>query len=172
MKNKNCSLLYQNRYYTRIEIRCDDQEYDDTISSIMKIVSCAAKGKNIFIEYYGNDPELDDPNNVIEGKTDTRNVFKKTLWMRETWLSVTNKSFMEERYAMLYIFDSSFSWVAFLACVKSGFRKIIKIPQLQLLALFGDCQFPCIYIKHGNSAELEIINYLKGKGFKLKKCIC
>ena len=168
MSNKNCLLLYQNRYYTRIEIHCDVQQYDDTISFIMKIISYAAKGKNIFVEYYGHNPELEDPDNVIEQKNDTKDVFKKTLWMRETWLSGTNKSFVEERYTMLYIFDSAFSWVTFLGCVSSGFHNKIRIPQLQLLASFGECQFPCLFIKQGNSAEIEILNYFKRKGFVLK----
>lgn len=172
MSNKNCLLLYQNRYYTRVEIRCDVPQYDDTISFIMEILSYAAKGKNIFVEYYGHNPELEVPDNVIEQKNETKDAFKKTLWMREAWLSITNKSFVEEPYSILYIFDSDYSWETFLGCARSGLHNMIRTPQLQLLASFGECQFPCLYIKHGNSAEMEIPNYFKRKGFVLKHRIC
>ena len=114
MPNKNCLLLYQSNYYTCIEIRCDMKQYDDTLSVVMQYLCFAARGKNIFVEYYGHNPELDNPDNVIEVKHDTKDDSKKTLWMREIWLNNTNKSFVEERYVLLHIFDSSFSWEAFL----------------------------------------------------------
>lgn len=168
MSNKNLLLFFHNKYYTRIEIRCDMQQYDNTIDYIVNFLSCAAKGGNVFVEYDGQNPELEDPNNVIEQKRDTKKTFRKTLWMRDTWLGVTNRSFVEERYTILYIFDNDYPWESFLKCASSNIWKNIRIPQLQFLALFGECQFPCLYLKQGNPAEIAILNHFQSQGFALK----
>ncbi len=168
MSIKNALRLYQNRYYTRIEICCNEQQYDDTISFIMRTISNTAKRGNLFIEYYGNNLDLEDSDYVIEEKKDTKDTFKKTLWIRETWLNITNKSFVEERYAILYVFDRAFSWETFLQCANSGLNDILRIQALHFLATFGECQFPCLYIKHGDIAKISIVDYFRSKGFVVK----
>lgn len=172
MPNKNCLHIYRNRYYTYVEIRCDMQQYYDTIDFILKVLGYIAKGRNIFAEYCGHNQDIESSDHVIEQITDSQTVLKKKLWLRETWLSVTNKSFDEEPYTILYIFDSDFLWSDFLEYSARHSRSKKKNSKLQLLASFGECEFPCLYIKHGNQAETEVISYFKNKGFVLKYHFC
>lgn len=168
MSNKNRLLLYQNRYYCRIEICCDDQHYDDSICYVMKLLCSVAQGKNVFVEYCGDNPELEDSDNVIAQRNDTKYVLGKKLWMREKWLNATDKSFVEDRYTMVYIFNSDYLWDSFLECATGKLSNIKKIPQLQLIATFGECENTVLYIKSENSVITEILEHFKSKGFKVK----
>ena len=171
MSNKNCLLLHKDKYCTRIEVRCDSAQYADTIDCIMEILSRAAKERKVFVEYYGHNLDLECPNNVIDQKSDTKSPHRKILWVREVWLSVTDKSFVEENYTILYFFDSVYSWKDFLGCAGNSLHNMMKSPQLQLVASFGECQFPCLYLKHGNLAEAEILHCFKDKSFAFRHSI-
>ncbi len=90
--------------------------------------------------------------------------------MNETWLTTTNMSFVEEYYTMIYIFDRSFSWIDFLDMQNHRFCNKLIIPQLQVLASFGDCQFPELYIKKGNVLAYRIADCFQENGFEIKCC--
>ncbi len=93
--------------------------------------------------------------------------------MREKWLSVTNKSFIEERWIMLFVCNSDFSWETFLEYGITFFHKLLRMPQVKLIASFGDCEFPRLYVpKQEHLTEIAILDYFKGKGFVLKRRIC
>ncbi len=103
MRIKNRVKLYKDRDLSRIEVFSgDDRKYDESISFLLKCLCRAAKGNNVFVAYFGNNPELEAPDNAIEIKAWKEGSPHKMLWMRETWLSLTNKKFTEEFYSTFY----------------------------------------------------------------------
>ncbi len=167
-KNNNRLVISRNKYYTSIEICYDDNEDIDVKNSIVEFLRCSAKGKKVFVEYYGNNTELDDTNNVIKQKTDAKSAFRKKLWMRDTWLSITDKSFFEERYTMIFLFEEDCPWEAFLENSGSDYRIMKMGSHLLLCATFGEGEFPCLYLQRGDHLEDSALDYFENKGFEKK----
>ena len=169
MSSKNYLLLSKISDYDRFEFMCDEMHLNDTIRSIMNVLYFAAQGNNLFVEYFGQNPDLESSKNVICRINDVRNVFKKKFWLNESWLITSDISFADEYYTALYIFDHAFSWIDFLEIATSRFKSILKIPQLQVLALFGDCQFPNLFVKQGNTIADKITYHFKENGFDIRR---
>ncbi len=170
MWNKSRLLLQRNKYYTRIEV-CyrDDEQISIANTYILSVLNTAAEGRNVFIEYLGYNTELEDANNVIEKSIDAKNIYRRTLWIRGSWLSITDQSFVEEPYVTIYIYDNTYSWNTFLERGKKRFDDKLKIEQFQIAAYFEDIGGPVLYIKRGDTLEEEVINSFKQEGYVVKK---
>ncbi len=77
MSIKNILQLSSNSGYIHIAFSCDDAHLNDMCSLIVKNLYDAAKGRNLFVEYMGANPDLECSDNVICKSNEIRNKLKK-----------------------------------------------------------------------------------------------
>ena len=124
----------------------------------------AVQEKKVFIAYNGH-IELEENHLLIARQNDEKNPFKQKLWVRNDWLKLTQNVFDEEEYFNIYLFDDKYQWNSFLCENRSNDSYILKEPQLYLLASFGQCQSPSLYIRNDNPLREQVIKNFISQGY-------
>ena len=171
MLNSNLKtvLFYSNKKYLKAQVRSDDAYYVSDIDFMMKYLYEISINKSVFIDHNGDIRKFEEGGYIIEKKPNIRDNYKLKIWVKNEWLRCEDKSFADERYTTVYLFESTYDWNAYISNKNINITKEIKRGNLYAAASFGDCDHPDLYIKNDSHHNVsQFLQYFEEQGYAIR----
>lgn len=147
-----------------------ESSYEFSLDFLFQSINEIAQDKNCFIISDGI-KDFMCKDKILCRQIDKKNIFKSKLWVKNEWLTCTRELCDDLERFDIFIFDKKYQWSPFLNENRSNDSYIDREENLCLIASFGRCQLPSLFIRNDSLMIKQISEYYSKQKFKIVKTL-